>query len=380
MNGRTVDVAVVGAGPAGLAVALACRARGLSVACFDRRRPPLDKACGEGLMPAALAALERLGVPLPARAHPFRGIRYRLGELTAEGDFPSGARGLGVRRTELAAALVAAAEGAGAELCWTTGVEALTPRGLATSAGEVAARWVVGADGLRSRVRQWAGLALPARARRRFGVVRHYRLAPWSDRVEVHFGRRAEAYVTPLAADETGVALLWDGTGGGFDELLADRLPADLAARLADVERLGRDRGAGPFRQRARGVVAQRRIALVGDAAGYVDALTGEGLAIAFASALALGDALAAADLARYARAHRRIARLPELLTRLTLAAARRPELARRGVAALARDPELFSRLLGALGADRPLASVGLARALRFVGALVAPGGGAAPA
>jgi len=331
-------------------------------------------------MPAALAALEQLGVPLPARAHAFRGIRYRFGELAAEADFPSGARGLGVRRTELAAALVAVAGRKGVELAWGTPVEGLTPRGLMTAGGEVAARFVVGADGLRSRVRGWAGLARPASSRRRFGVVRHYRLPPWSDRVEVHFGERAEAYVTPLAADETGVAILWDGTGGGFDDLLAARLPAELAARLRGAGRLGRDRGAGPFRQRVRGVVAQGRVALVGDAAGYVDALTGEGLAIAFASALALGDALAAGDLPRYARAHRRIARLPETLTRLALAAARRPALARRGVAALARDPELFSRLLGALGADRPLASVGLGRALRFVGALVAPGGGAAPA
>jgi len=381
MSDRGLDVAVVGGGPAGLAAALACRARGLSVACFERRRPPLDKACGEGLMPAALAALERLGVAPPARSRRFRGIRYRLGTLTAEADFPSGYHGLGVRRTELSAALVAAAERAGVELAWGTRVDALTATGLATSRGEIAARYVVGADGLRSRVRRWAGLGRPAAAgRQRFGVVRHYRLAPWSDRVEVHFGDRAEAYVTPLAADETGVALLWDGTGGGFDALLARRLPAELGARLAQAERIGGDRGAGPFRQRARGAVAGGRVALVGDAAGYVDALTGEGLAVAFACALALGEALAADDLAAYARARRRIVRRPEALTRLALVLARRPALARRGVAALARDPELFSRLLGALGADRPLASVGLGRALRFVGALVAPGGGAAPA
>ncbi len=380
MSGSALDVAVVGGGPAGLAAALACRRRGLSAACFDSRRPPLDKACGEGLMPAAVAALERLGVTPPARSFPFRGIRYRLGELAAEADFPSGAHGLGARRTELHAALVGAAERAGVELAWGQAVTALSVRGVVTARGEVAARWVVGADGLRSRVRRWAGLERPSRAPCRFGVVRHFRLAPWSDRVEVHFGNGAEAYVTPLAADEIGVALLWDGGGGGFDALVGERLPPELATRLAAAERLGRDRGAGPFRQRVRAVVAGGRVALVGDAAGYVDALTGEGLAVAFASALALADALAAGDLAAYARAHRRIVRLPAAMTRLALAAARRPALARRGVAALARDPELFSRLIGALGADRPLATVGLGRALRFVGALLAPSTGVAAA
>jgi flavin-dependent dehydrogenase len=255
----------------------------------------------------------------------------------------------------------------------------LTAAGVETAGGEVRARFVVGADGLRSKVRAWAGLAAGLatgeRTRRRFGVVRHFRCAPWSARVEVHFGDRAEAYVTPLASDETGVAILWNGDGEGFDALLARRLPAELAARLSGVPALGLDRGAGPFAQVTRGRVAAARIALVGDAGGYLDALTGEGLALAFEQALALGDALAAGDLAGYERAARRAARRPELLTRLALAAARHPALRRRVVAALARDPELFSRLLGALGAGRPLAQVGLGRTLRFTGALVAAPG-----
>ncbi len=370
---------MVGAGPAGLAAALACRRQGLSVACFEARRPPLDKACGEGVMPAGLAALERLGVEPPERAAPIRGIRYRLGGLVADGDFPAGARGLGVRRTLLCAALVEAAERVGVELVWGARVEGLTAGGLATAAGEVSARFLVGADGLRSRVRRWAGLERPTRAPRRFGVVRHFRRAPPGERVEVWFGARAEAYVTPLAADETGVALLWAGEGGGFDALLASRLPPELGSWLAGGERLGPDRGAGPFRQATRGVIAGGRVALVGDAAGYVDALTGEGLALALESAEPLAAALAAGDLAAYARAHRRLARWPQALTRLALAAARRPPLARRGVAALARDPELFSRLLGAVGAGRPLAAVGLGRALRFARALLPPAAGGRP-
>jgi flavin-dependent dehydrogenase len=366
-----LDVVVVGGGPAGLAAALAARRAGLAVALVERGRPPLDKACGEGLMPSAVAALARLDVALPLRSAPFTGIRYVCGEAVAEADFPAGALGRGVRRTELHAALAAAAAAAGVELHWGCAATGLTAAGVATAAGELAARFVVGADGLRSKVRAWAGLARASRARRRFGVVRHFRRAPWVARVEVTFGDRVEAYVTPLADDEIGVALLWEGDGEGFDALLARRLPPALGSRLAGAPVLGRDRGAGPFRQRARAVAG--RVALVGDAAGYVDALTGEGLALAFRQALALGPALAAGDLRGYARAARRDARVPAALTHLTLFVARRPALARRVVAALARDPELFSRLLGALGADGALAALGLARALAFAGHLLAP-------
>lgn len=372
---RTVDVAVVGGGPAGLAAALAARHAGLDVTVVERRRPPLDKACGEGLMPSALAALARLGVAVPARSAPFTGIRYRAGGALAEADFPAGQSGRGVRRTELHAALAGAAAAAGVELAWGRAATGLTATGIATDQGELAARWVVGADGLRSRVRAWAGLERTRRAPRRCGVVRHFRRAPWSARVEVTFGAGVEAYVTPLAADEIGVALLWPGDGDGFDALVARRLPPELGRRLADAPVVGRDRGAGPFRQRVR-AAARGRVALLGDAAGYVDALTGEGLALAFQEALALGPALARGDLAGYARAVARIRRAPEAITRLALAAARRPALARRLVAALGRDPELFARLLGVLGAGGSLAALGLPRALRFAGHLLvsAPG------
>ena len=370
-----LDAVVVGGGPAGLAAALAARRAGLAVALVERGRPPLDKACGEGLMPSAVAALARLGVVPPARAAPFTGIRYVCGQRVAEADFAGGATGRGVRRTLLHGALAEAATTAGVELHWGRAATGLTARGIATDAGEIAARYVVGADGLRSKVRAWAGLARASRAPRRFGVVRHLRRAPWTARVEVTFGARVEAYVTPLAEDEIGVALLWDGDGRGFDELLATSLPAALGRRLAGAPALGRDRGAGPFRQPTR-ALACGRVALVGDAAGYVDALTGEGLALAFRQALRLGPALADGDLAGYARDARRDARLPSALTRLTLFAARRPALARRLVGALADDPELFSRLLAALGADGSLAGLGLPRALRFAGHLLAPASG----
>jgi flavin-dependent dehydrogenase len=369
MGGVTAepDLVVVGGGPVGLATAIAARAEGLSVTLVEPRRPPVDKACGEGVMPAGVAALEALGVDAATLGQRFTGIRYVAGRQRVEADFPRGGAGRGVRRTRLHAALVARAEGAGVDLRWGVAALGLTAGGVETSDGELGARWVAGADGLRSKVRDWAGLGLPFRGAARFGVRRHLRLPPEGNRVEVIFGARAEAYVTPLGREEVGVALLWEGATRGFDDLLATRFPPAVAARFAGAEALSRDRGAGPFRQRTRGVVADGRVALVGDAAGYVDALTGEGLSLGFREARALAAALADGEPGRYARESRRLRRVPETITKLALFAARRPALAERMVAALGRDPALFSRLLGALAAGAPAREIGVAPALRFL-------------
>jgi len=378
------DLVVVGGGPVGLAAAIAARLAGLAATVVETRRDPVDKACGEGIMPEGVAALAALGVDAAVLGVPFRGIRYRSDEIVADGDFPDGTLGVGVRRTALRSALRERALGLGVELLEGERVEALTGHGVRTARGEIEARRVAGADGLHSRVRQWAGLERrqPRGRARRFGVRRHYASSIPAPRVEVVFGRAAEAYLTPVGATEMGVALLWSGPAKGFDELLATRFPAELGERLAGFETLSRDRGAGPFAQRTHGVVAGR-VALIGDAAGYVDALTGEGLSLGFAEARALVDALVAGDLSRYARQSKRLRRRPEAITRLALFMARRPALRRRVVAAFAADPALFAALLAALGCGRPLAAIGTGALLRFGARLVAPlpaGGGGARA
>ncbi|MEZ5330656.1 MAG: FAD-dependent monooxygenase [Thermoanaerobaculia bacterium] len=374
------DVVIVGGGPVGLVTALCLRREGLTVRVVDAARPPLDKACGEGLMPDGVARLARLGVSLEGvRSRPFRGIRYVDGDLAVEADFPS-SPGRGVRRTVLHEALAVAAEEAGVELSWGTRVTGLTDAGVTTEEGEVPGRWVVGADGLLSRVRSWAGLdsgerrrlgdgARPPRDRRRFGVRRHYRRAPWSDRVEVHWGDGCEAYVTPVAADEVGVAFLWSGGPSDFDGLLA-RFPA-LGARLTGAEPCSRDRGAGPLDQRVRGLV-RGRVVLVGDAAGYRDAITGEGLSLGFHQAELLAPALAAGRPRAYERCARRAARVPFALIAALLWAERRPRLRRRLVATLAADPALFARLLAVHVGETPLRSVGLGGALHLLRGLLA--------
>jgi menaquinone-9 beta-reductase len=361
-----LDLLVIGGGPAGLATAIRARLAGAGAAVLDRSRPPIDKACGEGLMPDAVARLRELGVE--PRGLPFRGIRYFDGEVMAEGLFPH-AGGLGVRRTELHQALVRRAEEVGVGLHWGVKAEGLGAGGVETDQGMFAARWIVGADGLRSQVRRWAGLEGGDGSFRRFGVRRHFTMAPWSDFVEVYWGPACEAYVTPVSEDEIGVALLWSEGKAGFDDLL-ERFPG-LRAKIAGAPAASRDRGAGPLHQRAR-AVRRGNVALVGDAAGYLDAITGEGLAVALHESAALVEAVVAGDLGRYAAACRRINRLPNTMTSLMLALERRPRLRARAIRALAAEPALFSRLLGIHARTLPPRRLGVDGALRLAWRLMA--------
>jgi flavin-dependent dehydrogenase len=337
------DIVVAGGGPAGLAVAIRARQHGLGVIVLDARRPPIDKACGEGLMPDGAALLARLGVEIPRdRCRRFRGIRWIDGDAVVDAALP-GAPGIGARRTDLHGALVRGAEDAGADLRWGVTVRGLQAGALDTSRGPLRGRWLVAADGLRSPLRRAAGLAGRRARRVRFGLTRHYAVEPWTDHVEVYWADSAEAYVTPVGAREVGIALLFEGLRPDYDEILG-RFP-HLADRLSHAAVVARGRGAGPLEQRARAVV-RGNLALVGDAAGYVDAITGEGLSLALHDAFAVVDAIDRGDLALYAAAHRRIVRVPEILTRTLLAVERRPVLRRRAVRALARDPALFRALL----------------------------------
>ncbi len=325
---RTADteVLVVGGGPVGLAAAIEARLAGREVVVVEPRPSPVDKACGEGLMPGTLRALQRLGVD--PEGWGLRGISYR----TAAGRhvdhaFRTGS-GRGVRRTTLHASLGARADQLGVTRV-VGRVTAVEQDDDGVTAAGVRARWLLAADGLHSTVRRLVGLERPVpRRRRRFGLRRHVALAPWTDLVEVHWARGAEAYVTPVGPDLVGVAILgpphtdWDAT------LVA--LPR-LAERLAGAAPVGPTLGAGPLRQTTTARTSGR-VALVGDASGYVDALTGEGLRVGLAQARAAVAHLG--DPAGYERAWREVTRDYRLLTSGLVAWAGTP--ARRAIVPVA--------------------------------------------
>ncbi|WP_326685411.1 FAD-dependent monooxygenase [Streptomyces microflavus] len=335
-----IDILVAGGGPAGLAAAIRAAQAGLEAVVVEPRPAPVDKACGEGIMPGGLAALHRLGVR-PA-GHPLRGILYTDGRRSAEAAF-RGAYGLGVRRTELHAALHARAEALGVRIVEGKVREVRQGRDTVTGAG-LTARWLIAADGLHSPLRRALGLDRPVPGPGRYGLRRHYRLAPWTDLVEVHWSPYGEAYVTPVGERLVGVAVLSRDRRPYEDHLAA--FPA-LAARLTGPDATP-VRGAGPLRQRARGPRAGR-VLLVGDAAGYTDALTGEGIALAVATATAAVDCLAAGRPEDYPARWTRATRRYRLLTQALLGVADRPGARRLVVAAAHRAPALFRTAVRAL-------------------------------
>jgi flavin-dependent dehydrogenase len=182
------------------------------------------------------------------------------------------------------------------------------------------ARYLAAADGLHSPIRRQLGLDRATRGGRRWGIRRHFQIAPWSDTVEVYWAAHTEAYVTPVSDDCVGVAIL-TSRQGKFDDHLRE-FPL-LAAHLAGAEG-GPARAAGPLRQRA-ARQHSGRVMLVGDAAGYVDALTGEGLGIALGGAELVVNAVIADDPADYTRQWRRMSRRYRMLTSALLTASNSP-------------------------------------------------------
>ncbi|MGP0020606.1 MAG: NAD(P)/FAD-dependent oxidoreductase [Candidatus Sulfotelmatobacter sp.] len=346
------DVFVIGGGPAGLAAAIAARERGFRVLVADGAQPPIDKACGEGLLPDGRAALERLGIHVPlADGLPFRGIRFVSAALSTEARFPGDGCGVSVRRTVLHRLMTERAAQLGAGLLWRTAVTGISSQGvrLHDQAGErgadrlVRARWIVGADGSNSRVRRWAGLDGGSRPSLRYAFRRHYRVAPWSDHMEVYWGDRCQGYATAVSGEQVCVALASHDSSLRLEEGL--RALPSLNERLAGAETVSAERGALTGNRRLKRVW-RGNVALIGDASGTVDAITGEGLGLAFSQAVVLARCLESSDLRDYQTEHRKLALRPLCMARLMLTLDQRPWLQRRTLQVFLQRPEVFRRFL----------------------------------
>ena len=247
-----IDLLVAGGGPAGLVTALHAARAGLNVTVIERRTGPIDKACGEGLMPGGLSALKSLGVDPVGM--PLRGITYLDEQRRAQAPFRDGP-GRGVRRTTLHAALTDQAKRN--DVDWVaTRIGTVDQDADGVTAGGIRARWLIAADGLHSTIRRDLGIDCVAGTPRRYGVRWHYRIPAWSEFVEVYWSQWGEAYVTPVEPGLVGVAIL------SPHRPQLDWFPR-LAAHLGDGER-GPARGCGPLRQLVSRRVAGR-VLLVGE-------------------------------------------------------------------------------------------------------------------
>ncbi len=336
-----IDLLVAGAGPVGLAAAIAAAQAGLEVHVVDPRTSPIDKACGEGLMPEALERLAELGVDPLGRD--FTGIRYVSPGHTAIAHF-NGGPGKGVRRTVLQSQMQVRAEDLGVRFSEGRITE-LQQGSESVEAHDFSARYLIGADGLHSQVRTALRIPTSHGPRHRFGIRQHFEIEPWADVVEVYWLPDAELYVTPIDDTTVGIAVL--GSAPLDLDSAIDRVPS-LAWRLKGSARVSALRGAGPMHVK----VASKRVGrsmLVGDASGYVDAVTGEGLRIGFAQARAAVSCILAGDLDSYEHECLRITRSYRMLTATLLYAARRKRVRSTIVPAAQTLPGVFAHIVNLL-------------------------------
>ncbi len=343
------DVLIVGGSVAGASLAIHLGRRGLRTVVFDKARFPRRKACGEGLLPHGAAELKSLclGDPPGTRV---AGLRYfgPSGD-SATARFAEAGLGPGwvVHRDAFDA--------------WLLGHARETPNVIVQEAAPVSdaaidesrARIVVGADGLHSIFHRRSPFRRIHPGRARVGMSAVIRGYPAADTVDVFLGSGGEAYVGPAGSGETSLALLLEE--GVRPDAALSGFPA-----FRDIEIVRPFIGAGPLGSRVDPIV-HGRVLLIGDAAGAVDPITGEGMALALlsarAAAEAIEEAVATGDLGaleRYAEARRKLMEPAVRMANLLLKVSRLPWVANRAVRKLARDPGLFGRLLrAACGARR---------------------------
>ncbi len=362
------DVAIIGGGPAGLACAIRLALKEIPVVIYEPQPLPIDKPCGEGIMPDGVQELDELGI-LPMLDHRytswFNGVCF-ISEHghRAVGRFHNG-HGLGCRRLALSEALsVRCKQFSKIEIVQESAKHLERTKKSITVIGERSSRLfrlVIGADGLRSRVRAGIGHKIDVVGSMRYGMRQHFVVAPWSKQVEVYFKPGIEAYVTPCGDDQTNITFLWQKDFTARESrvciaLLLKHFPA-LSARIAGRAPASPEMAIGPLHQGCISPVSNG-VVLVGDASGYFDAITGEGISIALRQASALSDLVAsilkrkksgmlsARDLMPYVDAHRDIVKLYYRNTGLLLWLAQRPRIMEWFIKFGEKNPRAFSWMI----------------------------------
>ncbi|HUG14598.1 MAG TPA: NAD(P)/FAD-dependent oxidoreductase [Thermomicrobiales bacterium] len=378
MNG---DVVVVGGGPAGTSTAILLAERGVRVTLLDKARFPRAKPCAEYLNPEAMTILDRLSLLDAARdagAAVFRGMRVTSPggtRMTLDFEGDAGRHALGISRLRLDALAIERCRALGVDVLEGTRVRRVltdngTVTGVQAASGreriDVMGRVVVGADGHHSTVSRLLGLDRSVRWPRRIGLAAHFESFPLIDEMgEMHVSGSGYCGVAPQERERVNVAMVVDMTAferraGGVERFFDEALLAypGLAERASTATRVTSVRGVGPLARRVRQVSGDGYV-LVGDAAGFFDPFTGEGIydalrggalaAEAIAAALQRGDTSAAA-FAGYDAERRRAFASKRRAAWLVQAFVRSPRLMDYAVIRIARRPRVASTMTGVLG------------------------------
>lgn len=367
------DLLVIGAGPAGSALAAAAAARGLDVVLVEAAHHPRPKACAEYASPRIVEELERIGLPVAAwsaAAVPLEGMRLFVDGVATDLRYADRRRARtawGLDRLSFDGLLTRHAVQSGARLLEETRLTALD-RGATRISGatlegpggrtSVTARRVVGADGARSRTARLLGVERSVGFPRRLGLIAHYSAVDelrTSGEMHVGDGLYVGLAPTPNAELNVGMALPLSHRGSAEQrfEAALNSLPR-VAARLAGARRVTPIRGAAPIGHRVADVAGPGWM-LIGDAAGFVDPFTGEGIFRALRSARAAVDSLDAPDpAAAYRAARRRAFTAKDALTWTVQSMLAAPPLLRYATRRLASRDTARLRFASALGDCRP--------------------------
>lgn len=349
------DLLIAGAGPTGLAAAIYAKKNGLDVVVTDYKKGVIDKACGEGLMPGGVRCLTSLGIDIDKKRN-FAGIRYVSGNRHADGYFKNG-QGWGIRRITLHNALREKAQSLGIDILEHR-ITHIDQHADHVTADKITARHLLACDGLNSSIRKILGIEVVTGKSHRMGLRQHFNVKPWSNFVEVHWSDIGEAYVTPISEDTVGIAILFDKKNynlirkhhkseGFFDRILAyfPQLREKCQHPASQV------RGAGPF-YRKLSQIHKGRVLFAGDAAGYLDPITGEGIRLGFATAQAAVSSISNNTVSDYDKQWQSITRRYWWSTSTILALSQFGLTRQCMVPALQYTPGLFNSILANLESD----------------------------